>query len=312
MPELKLVPLRSDSSAPKLRSSDAVPVGSRCIVQGAPGIEMPQGIVGDYRISEQSGEVLAWALDEQGKGECLVWDTELESRGAEPLSIFGPDGQQLSTNTLNSNACVLETAEQEWPEFQRHTLTLAPSFEVRFTTEVCPARLGLITLVDAQRFLLLEDDSRHTLLDTSGYPSDGSSESPVLYLTEMGAGAVDQVTSVQAQGETRNYRFSIPVAQELSEEIGGIAVVSMTVLEQYSSYVMQQIVDSAGKPGVWLPVHAPITWGWSIRVGRRGDGEWDILRRKMIRPTVGHEGLQLPEWTTNTLTLKALELKEGA
>ncbi len=298
MPELTLVPHRSDAAA---KATESHPVGRRYMVHAASGVQMPHGVVGDYHISEQAGEAEQWLLDGQGTAECLVWDTEIEGGAAESLSIFGPEGERLSADSLGINACVLETAEQEWPLYQHNTLSLMPRLEVRFSTDVSSARLGLITLVEAQRFLLLEDGTRHTLLDTNSGLDDDCGHS-ALYLKARGAGAVDQITPLQARGVTGNYCFSVPLSQPLIEEVGGTPVVSMTVLEQYSSYVMQQLDDPDN--GVWLPVHAPITWGWSIRVGRRNDREWDILRRKMIRPTVGHEGLQLPVWTTNTLQLQ--------
>lgn len=51
--------------------------------------------------------------------------------------------------------------------------------------------------------------------------------------------------------------------------------------------------DFTGVHGIAAP---PVTWGWSICVAKNGADEWAIVRRKLMLPTVGHEGLQLPHW----------------
>jgi hypothetical protein len=51
---------------------------------------------------------------------------------------------------------------------------------------------------------------------------------------------------------------------------------------------------------IWVPALTPVMWGWSIRVGRRTDGEWGILRRKLLMPTSLDAGPELPLWQTDT------------
>ena len=74
----------------------------------------------------------------------------------------------------------------------------------------------------------------------------------------------------------------------------------MTILEQYQTYFLQRELPFS-QDNIWTPTCAPVSWGWSIRIARRHDGEWGIARQKLLMPALDHNGLALPAWEGNSL-----------
>jgi hypothetical protein len=108
-------------------------------------------------------------------------------------------------------------------------------------------------------------------------------------------------SSDQALGESQPYRISSTISQAIPEQWHGQAVVDLVVMERYSSYLLQRATLAEDNQTLWTPLYFPISWGWSIRAGRRYDGEWDIMRRKLMLPITGQDGLQFPLWRDNSL-----------
>jgi len=273
------VSLRIVSSSAKVMSRPATVARGQLLPLGdmnAATLNTVNGVVGGFNLSLDSAELLPVA----DEGGYYIWDND------NPLYAPAVENEfQLESTTLNR------------PAVERvggaYFLVLQPEFHVSFSTATHSARLGEIRLLESERFYTMEDGSSITITDTQEIGS------PVLYRqTRDDQRVVRQVTDMQLQGTEREYFFGECVNQPIPEQIDGVAVACVTVLEQYTSYFMQQVL-SQSEPSIWVPVCAPISWGWSIRVGRRHDQEWDILRRKLMLPTVGHEGWSMPTWRSN-------------
>lgn len=235
------------------------------------------GVIGDYRISLNCGEVVPV---NQTQGTYYIWDND------SPLH-----------SPVFENEFQLESATLNRPSVERvgghYYLIMQPEFQVSFSTATHSARLGEIRLVESERFITLENGDSVVITDTQEIGT------PVLYLQHRDdEQVVRQETDLQLQGTDREYFFGESVSQRIPENINGVAVACVTVLERFTSYFMQQVLATPGQ-SIWVPVCAPIAWGWSIRVGRRFDQEWDILRRKLMLPTVGHDGWEMPAWGCN-------------
>jgi hypothetical protein len=99
--------------------------------------------------------------------------------------------------------------------------------------------------------------------------------------------------------ETWQVRVNVP--QTFHQQ----AITRITLMEQYTLFWMQQALPGKHAPvGLeqrWLPLMAPVQWGWSLRIERLSDGNWGIVRRKLMRPLGGNEGLFLPDWQCQRL-----------
>ena len=255
---------------------------------------VPSGMVGDYRLSPQRARLLPVEVRD-GTALVYLYDAEvcLASPVWQAVGAVG-EGYRITANrlTLSGN----EVVGPELVQQQQHTLlTMQPVFQLHYNTEAYAAELGVVHLVQSQRFVNLENGAQRMLLETTD---------PVLYLPGPDTSdAVQCITPGQAHGRYEDYRYQLSLEQAIPERLDGQAVESVTVLEQYHSYFMQRECSDDTAPVIWTPALAPITWGWSIRVGRRADNEWGIVRRKLILPTVGHDGLEFPTWEENQLAL---------
>jgi len=273
------VSLRVFSATSKVITRPATVARGQCLSLGklaAVDLADIHGVIGGYRLSAQRGEVLP-VHEDTGY---YIWDND--------SPLYSP---------VVENEFQLESATLNRPVVERvggqYFLILQPEFNVRFTTATHSARLGEIRLVQSERFYTLENGASLTVTDTREVGE------PVLYLQHTkDRMVVRQETPLQLQGADREYAFNESVNQPIPEQVAGIGVTSVTVLEHFTSYFMQQVM-SVPEPAIWVPVCAPIHWGWSIRAGRRHDREWDILRRKLMLPTVGHDGWEMPTWCSN-------------
>jgi len=238
---------------------------------------------------------------------CYFWDEGVEPKRLAGKLIHNDASTLLGDYKLKSNHLRLDDMQLQGPDLssdgENTYLWLAPSFDFHFITDQQAAGLGVIHLVQSRRFAVLEDGTEYPLLETD--------DNTVLYLTADDDEVVKPVITLQDKGLNQSYNYGCTVSQMIPDEIAGQAVTSLTVLEQYTSYFMQHPLPQGERASIWLPVYAPISWGWSIRVARRFDGDWSIQRRKLILPTCGHEGTQLPLWKNNSRAC-AHAVMEGA
>ena len=313
MAHLKLVTDLSKPQLPKESILAAIHTGCRYHVgcQDLYVLNSTHGVIGDYRISAKCAEILPVApVTTTGEmNTCCFWDTDIDLSQLRCYIMHYDKGQLLALEDCNlkANRLVLNRAELNGPELavsnEETVLTLSPQFEFTFSTDSYAAQLGVINLVQSTRFITLENSDEIHLLDTA------DEETPVLYLENPLDDQPVKFVVQQERGATRQHTFGLKIAQPIPDEIGGERVETVTVLEQYSSYFMQCALPLDNHHDIWIPVYAPISWGWSIRVGRRTDGQWGILRRKLILPTTGHDGLQLPAWRNNTIECSLLEIR---
>jgi hypothetical protein len=231
---------------------------------------------------------------------CFLWDIDDELT-SEELQLISVEGETIplapNTNAISSRFVLSHSTLSE-PQIidQESTpqLTTTASFQFIVSTSMQAVRLGLLSLVETQRFAQLSNGKRHSLLD--------SNERPVLYLTDTMT-THDVITPILDTGAGKDsiqHDFDIKLAQAIPARLAGSDIETLTVLEQYTSFFMQRELPS-GQDNIWTPVCAPISWGWSMRVAKRQDGDWCIVRQKLLMPTVGHNGLEMPVWEGNQL-----------
>ena len=231
------------------------------------------------------------------------------ARKGEPFFLW--DVQRFAERHTAENQLELQSSAVDELAVEKgvdgHWLSIVPRFTFSYQTAAYAAQLGEIRLVSSTRFITNVDGSRHDLLNTDAFAD------PVLYRErDDGWGddsaVVRQITSWQSVNTGAEYCFDYRISQYLPVRWLGCDVQSVTVLEQYTSYFMQRPLAAAAT--VWVPAYAPISWGWSLRVEPE-EGEWVITRRKLIRPTVGHDGWQLPQWRASTLDCIGKDFSAG-
>lgn len=282
-------------------------VGHRYTLRPQPSIaeDSVHGLIGGYRISPQSATIVPLQHSDADV-PAYFWDPDCDLTAVAGTVTTAPGASPipLSDCRLRHNRLMLDQTNLSGPELdvsaQTACLTLSPRFDFTFSTDACAARLGMLHLVQAQRFMILESGRQVTLLDC------GQTETSVLYLEDAVADTpLTWLSPVQAAGTTQSYRVDVTVAQPIDEQLESETVVSVTVLERYRSYLMQRASPEDDDTTLWTPVYPALSWGWSIRVGRRPDGDWAIMRRKLMLPISDHDGLQLPHWQNNTFTCAA-------
>lgn len=300
MPHLKLVSSQSKPQSVTPLVSTPLHVGRRYhpIDPVSKHFGAFHGVVGGYHISSNKAEMEEISV---GDGSAFyIWDPDVKPSQLPCDAVLLEQGKSLSLSNceVRSNTLVLLNTMLNGPdvivENGEAYLTLSPQFEVEFGTHAFAAQLAMINLVQAKRFLSLEDGEEVTLLDT--YDENEA----VLYMEDECETPTIFATVQQQTGLNLPYCFSPNISQHIPREWNGEPVETVTVLEQYTSYFMQRALQSDVEH-IWTPVHAPISWGWSIRVGRRYDDAWTMVRRKVMRPISGHDGLQLPTWKRNSL-----------
>jgi hypothetical protein len=256
-------------------------------------------MVGDYQVSLECACVETVDL-QNGSAHVYIYDTEARLEGSRWYGLaneetgLGADECQIRGNRCNLLATAMVGPEVV-TECQQTELRMRTEFSLQFDTGAYAAQAGVVHLVQSQRSLLLENGLQRLLLAT---------DEPVLYVDDpLATEPVHCLAPAQQQGQNETYQYQLSVKQAIPDLVDGEAVASVTVLEQYQTYFLQRECSHYTTGVIWTPLLAPVTWGWSIRVGRRADGEWGILRQKVIRPTVGHDGLELPQWQTNSLAL---------
>ena len=221
----------------------------------------------------------------------------------ESNTVFCWDNTCCDDESWQDNECNLTDLSLSELEIRQvvggKSLVLTPNLSFEYCSSVYPASIGEIRLVESTRFVTDEADKKHTLLDTS------SVNGAVLYLHSVDDKApIKLINPWQAQGETREYANGNPIAQFLYPKFNGEKVATITILEKYTSFIVQKPLVAPDKRSIWTPASFPITWGWSVRIQQEED-DWAIVRRKLILPIVGHDGMQLPLWGSTILAYQA-------
>lgn len=281
-----------------------IKIGKRYALQTQHGsaIQSVHGLLNDYRISTEAAEIVPLGVSINGEIAAYFWDADSDLRALSGDVITEDDDASvhaLSACRLQNNRLELNRTDLKGPEI--HTtergalLTLSPTFEFSYTTDAFAARLGMLHLLQAKRFITLANGQQMTILDS------GDEDSSILYLdTPKADDPMAWLSSDQPLGESQAYSVSVPISQAVPQLIDGETVESLTVLERYSSYLMQRALCPGENQTIWTPIYPPISWGWSIRAGCRSDGDWAIMRRKLMLPITGHDGLHLPLWNGNS------------
>ncbi|MDD1620410.1 MAG: hypothetical protein LUQ11_02930 [Methylococcaceae bacterium] len=257
------------------------------------------GLIGAYRLGVNSARldpIDVMAQPPQG----FVWEPGLLSPELRSRIQIAPEQPR---SPLHNHLTLIE-ASLNAPEVRvcdsHPVLTISPRLELEWATDSFSSQLGLVQLVESSRTLQFEDGESLALLDT-----EAEGVGPVLYLSDAtGAVAVKPLCAFQQQGDMRRLSVYSEVTQSVPAEIKGKAVASVSVLEKYTWYLMQNADPDDMERHIWVPVHLPIVWGWSIRVQQRFDGVWDIFRKKLIMPAPSTEAPALPRWQSNTLNCR--------
>ena len=306
MPTLKLVTNRSNPPVPRFPPLATLHAGCRYVVtcEDIDLLNTTHGIVGGYQVSISHSKILpVTTISGPDKiSMCCFWDTDINLSRLSSVIRNETSDQiiPLKECDLKTNRMLLKSQSLDSPQLLRANgdavLSMSPSFDFTFCTDSYTAQIGIIHLVEATRFITLENGTEITLLNTH------DNEAPVLYLdSPSDEQAVKLVVAQQETGVTREHSYHWTVSQRIPEKFAGESAATVTVLEQYQSFFMQRAIPFDDCFNMWIPCYVPILWGWSIRVGRRSDGEWGILKRKLILPTPGNDGAQLPAWNDNTI-----------
>lgn len=266
---------------------------------------LQSGVVGAYRLGINSAEIEPVDLSAQSV-QGFVWDTDLIT----PVMNQWLQTDQERPRTSLHNRLTLLDASLDAPQVvtadEHPVLTISPRFDLEWSTEAFASQLGVVQLLESSRTLRFADGETLTLLDT-----EAAGVGPVLYLSDAtGALAVKPVCAYQQQGGKQRIDYAGKVTQLIPAEFHGQPVESVSVLEKYTVYFMQNAAPDDADRHIWVPVHLPVVWGWSIRVQQRFDGVWDIFRKKLIMPTPTTEAPALPSWQSNSLLCRGQAMFE--
>ena len=253
------------------------------------------GLLAAYQLSTDAGIVEAVDLSTQSI-QGFVWDSSLVAHWLQ-AGLTG----SAPVYTPHDNRLTLLHSGLQGPNVHlvndQALLSITPYFEMHWHTVAFAGQLGCIQLVETSRKVQLADGETLILQDT-----EVSNCGPVLYLPDSKAAAVQMVGDFQPLGLERRLNFSPEISQVIPVQLHGKRVESLTVLEKYSCYFMQNAAPNDVEQQIWTPAHQAVTWGWSIRVQQRFDGDWDIFRQKLLLPTPSAELSSLPCWRSNSLS----------
>jgi hypothetical protein len=255
------------------------------------------GLVEDFRIHNNRAQRQEWNPQ---SARVLCWDGDRSG--------------------LVNNSLTLVQAQMSLPLLEAQAdgsvcLILDLSFELQGNARAFAFETGLVRLVEPDCTLTLSDGrvlpwrpaevescagteqaNRALVLEFPGeYTPEANSRSDAAVVP----GRRLQDGEQQRWLETWQVRVNVP--QTFHQQ----AITRITLMEQYTLFWMQQALPGKHAPvGLeqrWLPLMAPVQWGWSLRIERLSDGNWGIVRRKLMRPLGGNEGLFLPDWQCQRL-----------
>jgi hypothetical protein len=291
------VPKRRTPVTPE--PSPAVYVGRQYKLAGAYLPADLHGICAGFLCSSSAGEVIPLQNNE-ADSHCYLWDADSDL-GASDASLVTSEGEHIVINAktnMLANRFVLSNATLGQPEIQEqnrvHQLSVRAGFDFVYTADKLPARLGILSLVESTCFVMLKNGAKQSLLDTG-------EEQAVLFLNQEDKHEVmTPIMDVARSDDSIQKSYEESITHIIPEQLDGIEIETMTVLEQYKTFFMQR-EQPFTRENIWTPVCAPISWGWSIRLVKRYDGDWSIARQKLLTPAVGHNGLEMPIWKGNHL-----------
>ena len=302
MAELRLVAARGEQRRPAV---DAIAIGRRYRLAEGLAPEQARRIcadpdlaIGAYRLTGERAEIMAAEPE-----RLFVWDADVDPAALHGVltAVDAQTGQPPALSPPVANRLTLTAARLAGPELQAtgagQRLVLTAAFELEWHGHAGAAQLAAVELVQSTRSMRFEDGSERCLLDT------GAADGPVRYAQGDDDQPLRPVAGPQAKGENGRHHYPVELAQRIPEQLHGKAVAEVTVLEKYTSYFLHCDAPQDSANHIWVPLLMPVMWGWSIRVGRRTDGEWGILRRKLFMPTSQDVGLELPLWQTDSRRL---------
>lgn len=307
-----IFPLPRPTLAPRKPSNPLIQAGHRYNIAtqllaenrlGDLDHDLQNGLLGEYQLSTEQAVTIA-VDTKQTPIQAFVWSSDLLSpllKSCLPITATHP---QLP----DQNRLTLLDASMAAPQVSSldhtPTLNIVPRFELEWDSTGFGSQLGVLQLVESTRTLHFADGETMTLLDTETLDRD-----PVLYLSGTESHSpVLPLGPFQQQGQQQKLLFSQTVTQAIPSQIAGDPVASISVLEKYTVYFMQNAGPNRPDLYIWVPVHLPIVWGWSIRVQQRYDGVWDIFRKKLIMPSASTEAPKLPLWHSNSLLCQTTQL----
>lgn len=258
----------------------------------------PHGICTNFVCSPDRGGATTH-IDNKSCQHGFLWDTDCLSN-LTGTTLVTPAGENIAVNTNThtlNNRFVITNTRLTKPAIHtiddNQQLAIQAEFGYAFTADQMDARLGILSLVESNCYLVLENDQQYNLLNTN--------EQAVLFLPgDDKTNAILPILDATKSNTTLSQNKQINVAHTIPEQLNGIAVQSLTILEQYQTFFMQRELPFTSE-NIWTPLSAPISWGWSMRIARRYDGEWGIARQKLLMPSTGHNGMEMPTWENNSL-----------
>ena len=256
------------------------------------------GICGSQVFSAQNGCVMPRQYN--GPSDYgYLWDSDSLS-ALSGLSLMTAEGEQVTLNAntpVASNRFVLSHTTLTKPEIHNQgnklQLVLRAGFDFVYTADTMDACVGVLHLVESHCCVVLKNGEKHALLDSGD-------EQKMLCLKQPDPqDVVNPVVEVSKSHDALRQSHTESVNHTIPEQVDGIEMETMTVLEQYQSFFLHR-EQPFNEENIWTPVCAPISWGWSIRIARRHDDEWGIARQKLLLPTVGQNGMEMPVWAGNT------------
>lgn len=277
-------------TSPAVNEKTALLLGRRYQWQNPCPSEQAHGLCSGFTPSLQEGRPLAIEQGQAGD-YCYLWDCEADQNFIQSHSAAVAANSLILTNTT------LDKPELQSREDSQH-LSICAHFDLRYAANAMPAHLGVIHLLESSCFYLLANGEKVVFLNTG----DGHK---ALYLNQAHRNEpVQPILEVAQSHEPITTSFSETIHHPLAENIAGVPVESMTVLEQYQTFFMQR-EQPFSEENIWIPALPPISWGWSMRVARRYDGVWGIARQKLLLPNSDHNGMEMPLWQGNHLDLLA-------
>lgn len=306
MAHLKLVKKISakDSEAPCCEpQQDAPVVGERYTLNSLPSALLDaDGLLGDYKISLRQSEIIAPSFKRGGQTGCYFWHSYLTEAEVASLKLSDTRKRPLVSDHLVANRAMMQSSKLIGPNIinvnNQATLSVTPEFIIHFNTAAGAAELGEIRLIDSSRFITLGSGKTIPVICTD--PAEGQA----LFLDESQDSPLLKQNFIQPSGSNESYVIRRTVNQHLPKTFQGETVECVTVLEHVTSFFMQKLAGSTD--AIWTPVMQPISWGWSVRL-ERAEHNWQITKRRIMRPTSHHDGLKLPEWKTHVREQSAVE-----
>ncbi|MEJ2141972.1 MAG: hypothetical protein P8Y24_06395 [Gammaproteobacteria bacterium] len=277
----------------KSTEGPAITPGKKYSIKGDQLPAVIHGLCGGVVFNADKGFALPLTNDATSQ-PCFFWDTDCDYpagailRDDKGTAIVPVHDLQFTSNALTLSGVGLGTPQLNEA---KNTFTLQASIDLVYQAKAYPASLAILNLVESNRFSILAngDKVEHVCCEE---------EKPVLLLNEQGKLLTAILETPQStETLTQNYTETIDIA--MHETLGGIDVETMTVLEKYTSFFMHR-QSPFSDDNIWIPVSPPITWGWSLRFSKRHDGVWCVVRQKLLKPTIGHNGMEMPEWQDHT------------